>query len=126
MKVKFITLVNLLAAEDPFLRGGAKYDPRAASDDGVLFPEYLTYEDRTPEMAGQIVRWLTDDACYQARVRALEELKLRHATGGASHRAATYILQHLSADSPSLAGPHFGLATMNKGGQRRTKTKKSA
>ena len=65
MKVKFITLVNLLAAEDPFLRGGAKYDPRAASDGGVIFPEYLTYEDRSPEMAGQIVRWLTDDACYQ-------------------------------------------------------------
>jgi lipid-A-disaccharide synthase len=118
--------VNLLAAEDPFLRGGAKYDPRAASDGGVMFPEYLTYEDRSPEMAGQIVRWLTDDACYQARVRELDKLKLRHANGGASHRAATYILQHLIAGAPPLAGPHFGLATMREGGTRRTKTKKSA
>jgi lipid-A-disaccharide synthase len=38
MKVKFITLVNLMAAEDPFLRGGAKYDPRAASDDRRAVP----------------------------------------------------------------------------------------
>lgn len=107
MKVKFITLVNLLAAEDPFLRGGAKYDPRAASDDGVPFPEYLTYEDRSREMAGQIVRWLTDDASYQARVRELEELKLQHATGGASSRAATHILQHLCRDAPPPMGPHI-------------------
>jgi lipid-A-disaccharide synthase len=126
MKVKFITLVNLMAAEDPFLRGGAKYDPRAASDDRVLFPEYLTYEDRSAEMAGQIVRWLTDDACYQARVRDLEALKQRYAAAGASNRAASYILQHLRPDAALLSSPHFELAKMHEDGKRRTKNKKSA
>jgi hypothetical protein len=86
----------------------------------------MTCEDRTPEIAGQVVRWLTDEACYQGRVRELDELKRRHAIGGASSRAATYILRHLDPDTPPLAGPHFGLAKRNEGGKRGTKTKKSA
>ncbi len=118
MKVKFITLVNLLAAEDPFLRGGAKYDPRAASDAGVPFPEYLTYEDRSAEMAGHIVRWLTDDASYQTRVRELDELKRRYGTAGASSRAAAYILHHLRPGASPLPGPHFGLAARSESGKR--------
>jgi lipid-A-disaccharide synthase len=126
IKVKFITLVNLLAADDPFLRGGARYDPRAAADDGVLFPEHLTYEDRAPQIARQIIRWLTDEASYQSRVRELEELKRQHAVSGASHRAAAYILQHLRSDAPPLAGPHFELGKLNEVGKSRIKKRKSA
>ncbi len=125
IRVKFITLVNLLAAEDPFLRHGTKYDPRAASDSRVPFPEFLTWQDRSAEMAGQIARWLTDPASYRDRVWELEELKRLHGEGGASQRAATYILQHLQ---PAATGPepHFERAKMSERGNRRIKTKKSA
>jgi len=117
IKVKFITLVNLLAADDPFLRGGESYDPRAAGDEGVLFPEHLTYRDCAPQIARQVIYWLTDEAGYQDRVRQLDELKRQHAISGASHRAATYILQQLVPDAPPLAGPHFELRKVERSWQ---------
>ena len=125
IKVRFITLVNLLAAEDPFLRGGAVYDPHAAADDGILFPEHLTYEDRTPQIARQIVCWLTDEASYRLRVGELGELKRRYATGGASHRAATYILRQLRCVAPPLAGPHFAVVKEKDFGKSEKKTRNS-
>jgi len=126
IKVKFITLVNLLAADDPFLRRGARYEPRAAAGRGVLFPEHLTYEDRTQQMAEQIAAWLSDESRYERRVRELQELKRQHARGGASSRAAGYILRHIGLDTPPLSGPHFDLSTMPNADQRRAETEKSA
>ncbi len=126
IKVKFITLVNLLAAADPFLRRGARYDPQAASDASVLFPEHLTYEDRTLQMADQIASWLTDETRYQRRVSELQELKQRYASGGASSRAANYILRHLRLDTPPLSGPHFDLSDRHRTDPRRSRTEKSA
>lgn len=126
IKVKFITLVNLLATDDPFLGRGARYDPQAAAGEGVLFPEHLTYGDRTQQMADQIAEWLSDESRYERRVRQLQELKQQHARGGASSRAATYILRHLGADAPPLSGPHFDLTKMHKADKRREETEKSA
>jgi hypothetical protein len=126
IKVKFITLVNLLAADDPFLRGGARYDPHAASDEDVPFPEHLTYQDRTQQMADQIAAWLSDESRLQQRVHQLQELKQRHASGGASSRAAGYILRHLCRDTPPLSGPHFDPAKTHRTDKRRVKNEKSA
>lgn len=126
IKVKFITLVNLLAADDPFLRRGASYDSRAAAEETVLFPEHLTYEDHTQPIADQIVKWLTDESRYQRRVRELQELKQRHARGGASSCAASYILRHLGPDTPPLSGPHFDVSKMHRPDKRREETEKSA
>ena len=43
-KVRFITLVNLLASDDRYCQRGEAYDP---SRDRVPFPEYLTSDDRS-------------------------------------------------------------------------------
>ena len=91
-KVRYITLVNLLTAEDPFAHGSAGiYDPADPRDAHVLMPEYLTCEDRTAELTGHVVDWLTDKCEYERIVRGLAELKDRVGQCGASERAAEYI-----------------------------------
>jgi len=91
-KVRYITLVNLLTAEDPFAdRTAGIYDPSDTRDQHVLMPEYLTYQDRTANLADHVVEWLTDEPLYVERRRDLAALKDRVAQGGASERAAEYI-----------------------------------
>ena len=68
-KVKYITLVNLLAGDG---RGEE------------VFPEYLTCEDRSAEIAGHVIEWLTDGAKRQARVAELERLREKVARSGAA------------------------------------------
>ncbi len=98
VKVKYITLVNLLAA------GGLDAEAEAQR---ALFPEHLTCEDRSAEIAGHIIEWLSNPAARAARVEELAALKAKVAHGGASSRAATYIIETLDKQRPSLAGPHF-------------------
>ena len=100
-KVKYITLVNLLAEWEDRGQGPggeschtacgfADTGPRA---DAMLFPEYLTCEDRSVEIAAHMVEWLTDPQKRQSRVADLERLKEKVAHGGASARGAEYVLQ---------------------------------
>ena len=98
-KVRYITLVNLLTADDPFAGNEAGiYHPQDPRDAHVLMPEYLTCEDRAEEIAGHVITWLTEESQYDAIVRRLTELKTRIAQGGASQRAAEYIT-NLAANS---------------------------
>jgi lipid-A-disaccharide synthase len=91
-KVRYITLVNLLTAPEPFAdQSAGHFDPADPQDAHVLMPEYLTCEDRTAELANHIVVWLTSDSDYQENVRGLTELKSQVGHGGASIRAAEYI-----------------------------------
>ncbi|NOZ40263.1 MAG: lipid-A-disaccharide synthase [Planctomycetes bacterium] len=91
-KIRYITLVNLLTAEDPFAdRSAGIYDPDDPRDQHVLMPEYLTYGDRTTELAQHVVGWLTDDTLYANVQGKLSQLKSQVAQGGASERAAEYI-----------------------------------
>ncbi len=118
-KVKYITLVNLLSTgglDEIDLR---PYDPGQPDADRVLFPEYLTHEDKSAEIAGHIVEWLTDSAKRRERVEALAALRNRVAHGGASGRAAEYILKAIWVDdaesrvnegravSPALRGASY-------------------
>lgn len=96
IKVRFITLVNLLAARDPFLPPGQRYDQTEASGDNVPLPEYLTCEDPSRAMADRIVRWLNDDTLYQRRRKQLLDLKRQHVDTGASRTAAAYVLRVLN------------------------------
>ena len=41
------------------------------SSDEVLFPEYLTCEDRSAEIAAHVVQWLSDEEKRQAKVAEL-------------------------------------------------------
>ena len=70
----------------------------------ALFPEYLTCEDKSDEIARHVIGWLTDPAKRADRVDALAALKAEVAHGGASRRAAEYILNALRL-SPLLGNP---------------------
>ena len=105
-RVKYITLVNLLNAEELYPRDLSPYDPRQPDADRVLFPEYLTSDDRSADLAAHIVEWLTRPEKLRQRVAALRELKREVGRPGASERAAAYILDTLgrtNAKSPRQA-----------------------
>jgi len=92
-KIRYITLVNLLTADDPFSdRSAGIYDPADPRDQHVLMPEYLTCQDRTAELAEHVTQWLTDHEKYDRREQELNALKDQVAQGGASQRAADYII----------------------------------
>lgn len=94
-RVRYITLVNLLTAKELFPKEVGVYDPNNPEDAHVLMPEYLTCEDPSAKLAEHAVTWLTDDAAREERVRQLGELKEAIGQGGASCRAAEYILREL-------------------------------
>jgi lipid-A-disaccharide synthase len=95
-KVKYITLVNLLSTkniDDSDLR---PFDPSQPDADQVLFPEYLTYEDKTDQLAAHLIEWLTDSGRYIQRVEQLDSLAKEVGIPGASFRAASYIVDELN------------------------------
>jgi lipid-A-disaccharide synthase len=96
-KVRYITLVNLLTADNLFPERVATYDPDNPEDAKVLMPEYLTCEDKSGQVAGHVTEWLTDPGKRATRVGQLAELKERVGHGGASGRAADYILDELAS-----------------------------
>ncbi len=123
-KVKYITLVNLLAAGGLDSDDLAPFDPSQADADRVLFPEYLTCEDKSAQIAGHVVEWLTNPAKRAARVEALTALKDQVAHGGASQRAAEYILETLGQRRPSAPRPHFVLDGRGEKDARREESEK--
>lgn len=76
LKVKWISLVNLLADEE-------------------LFPEFLTATDESERVADQIVEWLTNEHAYAAMKHRLADLRQHVAEPGACDRAADYILSQV-------------------------------
>ncbi|MEN6407559.1 MAG: lipid-A-disaccharide synthase [Thermoguttaceae bacterium] len=96
-KVKYITLVNLLSTDGLDDRDLSPYRPTQPDADRVLFPEYLTYQDKSAAVADHLVEWLTQPERRAARVEALRQLKDRVAHGGASQRAAEYLLDVLAS-----------------------------
>ena len=107
-KVRYITLVNLLT--DPKLFTDEKlgvYEQGNPRDAHVLMPEYLTCEDRSQEIAGHVVGWLRNRETLDARVAQLAKLQEDVGAGGASARAADYIVEVLhSGTKPQLKTHH--------------------
>jgi lipid-A-disaccharide synthase len=87
-KSRYITLVNLLAGRE-------------------LFPEYLTWEDKSAQIAAHVARWLVDDNRREELVAELAKLKARVARGGASRVGAEYILSQLDDRRRFVPRPHF-------------------
>lgn len=106
-RVKYITLVNLLSADELFPKNLTPYDPKQPGADEVLFPEYLTCEDKSQQLADHVIEWLTDGEQYNRLVARLEELRTAVGHGGASKRAATYVLDTLSGRKRTIPRPHF-------------------
>ncbi len=105
-RVRYITLVNLLTTDDLFPVQVSVYDRRDPANAHVLMPEYLTCEDRTDDMAQHAVEWLTDESLRQSRIDELRELADRLGQGGASCRAADYIVGELAQLPVAAAGPN--------------------
>lgn len=101
-KVKYITLVNLLAAKDPFSDSAADEHPEQA-----MFPEFLTCTDKSEAIAAQVIQWLKDPIALGQRVEQLSRLKATVAQGGAAGRAADYILHALANEPAKIPRPHF-------------------
>jgi lipid-A-disaccharide synthase len=110
-RVKYITLVNLLTASELFPTSVRPYDPASADDANVLFPEYLTCEDKSAELAGHVLRWLTDEQERSHLIGRLTQLKLEVGHGGAASQAAEYILAHCPQRPARVARPHYLPAT---------------
>ena len=107
LKAKYITLVNLLSTDELFPEDVTPFDPAQPDADRVLFPEYLTCEDKSSEIAAHVVEWLINPEKRKARIADLARLKAEVGHGGASNRAAEYILNALG-DRPSvIPPPHF-------------------
>ena len=82
VKVKYITLVNLLAGEE-------------------LYPEFATLRDSSGAMADQIVRWLKHPTEMAERVERLRKVRDVVAVPGACDRAASFLLA--SVQNPDAA-----------------------
>jgi lipid-A-disaccharide synthase len=110
-KVRYITLVNLLVTDDLYPKRVALYDPSNPIDAKVLMPEYLTCEDKSREVAEHVVEWLADPEKRAEREAQLAALKEVVGHGGASRRAADYILRELDRTAhPPVLRSHFPFA----------------
>ncbi|MCC6125173.1 MAG: lipid-A-disaccharide synthase [Pirellulales bacterium] len=105
-KVKYITLVNLLSTGKLYTGDIEPFDPAQPDAEQVLFPEYLTCEDKSAQLAGHIVEWLAQPEKRAARIEQLEKLRAEVAHGGASSRAAEYILTVLSRGKSPVPPPY--------------------
>ncbi len=119
-RVKYITLVNLLAARDVFSGDLAPYDPNAPNADDALFPEYLTCEDRSAQLARHVVEWLLNPSARASLVARLEQLRLQVGQAGAAETASTYILDELQRRPQPVPRPHYVPATLPPAPSQRT------
>ncbi|HWA97710.1 MAG TPA: lipid-A-disaccharide synthase [Pirellulales bacterium] len=107
-RVRYITLVNLLSTSGVFIDRRTEYDPDAPGAAKVPFPEYLTPTDRSADIANRIVAWLGDPAQHAESVAWLDTLRTAVAHGGATSKAAEYIVATLDRDRrPLIPRPHY-------------------
>jgi lipid-A-disaccharide synthase len=107
LKVPYITLVNLLATGGLPARGRGTGNPARPGPSRALFPEYVTCQDRSYEVAAHVIQWLTHEPIRQQCVRRLEQLRRQVGHDGASRSAAEYLLRTLEARPRAVPRPHF-------------------
>jgi lipid-A-disaccharide synthase len=103
-RVPYITLVNLLTAPELFPEKVGVYDRRDAKDAHVLMPEYLTYQDKSDDLAYHAVQWLNSKEDRTELVERMTVLKNKVAVAGASERAAEYVLRELGLSTGDVQG----------------------
>lgn len=99
LKVKYITLVNLISDPDPFRASCEKSDIFGSHQSHVPFPEYIGAADHSKPMADYIQTWLSDEHERSRRITMLAELNEKYAKPGASRRAAEFVLDDLQGQS---------------------------
>ena len=99
VRVRYMTLVNLIASEKRFKWVRRDYDPERLEGAEVPLPEYPTCRDKSEAIASHLVRWLEDGDQRHRVVDWLHTLSEEHAIPGASQRAAEYIVEVLGEKS---------------------------
>lgn len=111
---RFITLVNLLAVDEPIGKARGQWlPPRAVSpaDPQAVYPEYLCVHDPAELMAADACRWLEDGAAHRGVVARLKQIAATVSQGGSADRAAAAVIE--IAERPvSLCHP--GLSSGNE------------
>ena len=104
---RYITLVNLLTVDDLFLSRETTVEENQKDAESALFPEYLTSEDKSRQIADNIISWLSDEPSRRSTEKRLARLKDQVAHGGASRRAAHYILETIGRAEAKSLSPHY-------------------
>ena len=100
VKVRYITLVNLLWTDRIEKDSSRVFDPDAEGAEPVPFPEYVTIENPGSRCAKRLTQWLNNPSQLQDKRRQLMMLKSRVAELGASAKGAEIILELLSGEKP--------------------------
>ena len=95
LRCKFITLPNLMNTQDIRRTGWTSYDPDTKGAEPTVMPEYLSWRDKTDQIASRIVRWLDSESARTENVQQLNQLASQYAKPGATARTASYIISHL-------------------------------
>ena len=103
-RVKYFTLVNMLA-DEPFAKRLRHFDANRGAWN-VPFPEFVTCGDKSPQIAQHLIRWLKDPEAAERCQSQLQIIRDQVAHGGASERAAQYILERL-VERQRPSRPHF-------------------
>lgn len=98
-RVRYMTLVNLIASGKRFDWLLRDYDPERLEGAEVPLPEYPTCRDKSKPIAVHLVRWLEDEGQQRRVVDWLHALSEKYAIPGATQRAAEYIIEMLDQDS---------------------------
>jgi lipid-A-disaccharide synthase len=118
VKVRYITLVNLLTAEQfqTDAEHTGLYQPGGPGHEHVLVPEYPTWRDRSFDLSRHVIEWLADEPKRQQVVSGLKALRARVGRSGASAKAAQYILHQLQPHEPIVmpVAPASGAAAYRK------------
>jgi lipid-A-disaccharide synthase len=107
-RVRFITLVNLLACRDPIGPVRPTLLPPAAveaADPEAVYPEYLAVQDPAREAAAHVVAWLTDPGAREHAIGRIEAVAARVATGGSAAHAADAVLTIASGGRATVGMP---------------------
>jgi len=107
-RVRFITLVNLLACREPIGAAQPTLLPPAAveaADPEAVYPEYLAVQDPAREAAAHVIAWLTDPVAREHALGRIEAVAARVATGGSAARAADAVLAIASGGRATAALP---------------------
>lgn len=103
LRSRYITLVNLMAADGIERGGRAIHDPDAPGAEPCPMPEYLFAVGSRPAIAARINHWIARPMELERQRQWLDRLANQYAIPGASERAAAMILEQLGAAPRRLA-----------------------
>jgi lipid-A-disaccharide synthase len=96
LRTQFITLTNLIAADDIRKK---TWRPSNPDVDDVVMPEFMSVSSPANRVAEKVLTWLNEPDSREANVARLDLLAKQYAKPGATKRAAEYLLSTLSAES---------------------------